>query len=778
MKLNDSIKRDYLSTASGDEKTTKMSISADVESHIVRVLTEHTYSDPLGSAIRECVSNAVDSVTEAGTNLPVIVRIQKNKSNLWELSVEDKGLGLDDASFKKYIMGIGESTKRNSNVLLGGYGAGAKAWLAYTDTFVYTCRKDGIERKYVIFKGEEFPESTLIRQVKTTEPNGVIVTVILKNEYRELETCKAKIHTQLSYLDNVWFDIPDFDNTIPIYRSEHFQYKGGNHQFSEMHISLKNIYYKIDWDKLGIKSIDIPIALRFDDYEEIKPVFNREQINWNSTTAEAIRNKLQKVSDWFITKWNTEFNTHERNIQSLQKVRHNYRNIDMKLKGKDEVDVEPLEKHASVKLDPYKFNREFTFQGIGWLLDNGWSLSKFMFQVVACANATYVRSKNDTCWNDLNDLKSQHRKLILIDFDLKGYMREYLLQKHRGKPFFVVKADPYVAAHFDKLGTGYSRLGFSAFSQEQQQAAIKDIQTLQEMLIPCFIDERGLNLKEEFLDYVKRRKEEIRETEKAKGNSRYLALDKQKNEITTYTGRVSLTSDTMVAYDKGKIAIEDLRSLHRLVVYSCEKLPEHWILLSKQFPKVSFIRFNVSEVKHVKDLPGFITKEQFMTSKPLARLATALYINSVLKADPPHVEIVSDSLTRNKDLRNRLHNYVNDNLTGSVPDNLAKLILDDAKERNNWDLSIYKEATQYEHEMKRYRFLRIINATQQRWYLNEVDRKTIQNVAYIMYKHQKLTSTLIDDCILVEQKDMPEDKVTSCVDAAKLKLKIDLTEVE
>lgn len=120
MKLNDSIKRDYLSTASGDEKTTKMSISADVESHIVRVLTEHTYSDPLGSAIRECVSNAVDSVTEAGTNLPVIVRIQKNKSNLWELSVEDKGLGLDDASFKKYIMGIGESTKRNSNVLLGG----------------------------------------------------------------------------------------------------------------------------------------------------------------------------------------------------------------------------------------------------------------------------------------------------------------------------------------------------------------------------------------------------------------------------------------------------------------------------------------------------------------------------------------------------------------------------------------------------------------------------------------------------------------------------------
>ena len=117
MKLENN-KRDFI--REGSEETTKMSISADVESHIIKVLTEHSYDDPLGSSIRECVSNAVDSVMEAGTGEPVIVSITMNKAGASELNIEDKGLGLDDVSFKKYIMGLGESTKRNNDQLLGG----------------------------------------------------------------------------------------------------------------------------------------------------------------------------------------------------------------------------------------------------------------------------------------------------------------------------------------------------------------------------------------------------------------------------------------------------------------------------------------------------------------------------------------------------------------------------------------------------------------------------------------------------------------------------------
>jgi nitrate/nitrite-specific signal transduction histidine kinase len=111
-------KRDYI--VDSQEQTTKMSISADVESHIIKLVTENSYDDALGSALREAVSNAIDSHTEAGVDHPIIVSIKKNRAGQNELNIEDRGLGLDDVSFNKYIMGIGESSKRNSATLLGG----------------------------------------------------------------------------------------------------------------------------------------------------------------------------------------------------------------------------------------------------------------------------------------------------------------------------------------------------------------------------------------------------------------------------------------------------------------------------------------------------------------------------------------------------------------------------------------------------------------------------------------------------------------------------------
>ena len=111
-------KRDVITE--GIEDTYKMNISLTAQSHIIKLVTEYAYNSPLDSAIRECVSNSLDSVDEAGTNEPVIVRLKQNNLNGWELSFEDKGLGLSKESFYKYIMGIGESTKRDNPLLRGG----------------------------------------------------------------------------------------------------------------------------------------------------------------------------------------------------------------------------------------------------------------------------------------------------------------------------------------------------------------------------------------------------------------------------------------------------------------------------------------------------------------------------------------------------------------------------------------------------------------------------------------------------------------------------------
>lgn len=98
----------------------KMNISDDIQSHIIKIVTEYAYNDPLGSIIREGVSNCVDSHTEANQNSPVMVRLLEDNIGNLNLELEDVGLGLDEESFNKYIMGIGQSTKNNNPNLLGG----------------------------------------------------------------------------------------------------------------------------------------------------------------------------------------------------------------------------------------------------------------------------------------------------------------------------------------------------------------------------------------------------------------------------------------------------------------------------------------------------------------------------------------------------------------------------------------------------------------------------------------------------------------------------------
>lgn len=99
--------------------SSKMHVNLQGEAHLIRLLTK-AYSDKIGSTIRETVANAKDSHIMANQELPVIVRIRKESNGEYCFEVEDRGLGLDDAEFNKYIMGIGESTKQSIANVLGG----------------------------------------------------------------------------------------------------------------------------------------------------------------------------------------------------------------------------------------------------------------------------------------------------------------------------------------------------------------------------------------------------------------------------------------------------------------------------------------------------------------------------------------------------------------------------------------------------------------------------------------------------------------------------------
>jgi HSP90 family molecular chaperone len=88
----------------------------------MQMLSKNLYSDAVGSAVRECASNALDSHRRAGTKDPIVVSFGINNSNNYEFSVEDFGIGLDADDVKNIISKYGKSTKRNSANELGMMG--------------------------------------------------------------------------------------------------------------------------------------------------------------------------------------------------------------------------------------------------------------------------------------------------------------------------------------------------------------------------------------------------------------------------------------------------------------------------------------------------------------------------------------------------------------------------------------------------------------------------------------------------------------------------------
>lgn len=135
------------------------------------------YSQPARAALREYLANGIDAHIEAGGKRPAIEIILPSTENRI-LSIRDFGNGMSEDNFNKILRRYGASTKRHSNKLTGGFGLGAKAGFALTDSFHMTSFQNGKRIKVRIFKnasGKGFIE--VIERTSTKEADGMLVEV-------------------------------------------------------------------------------------------------------------------------------------------------------------------------------------------------------------------------------------------------------------------------------------------------------------------------------------------------------------------------------------------------------------------------------------------------------------------------------------------------------------------------------------------------------------------------------------------------------------------------
>jgi len=722
-----------------------MSLDLDSAQILMQMLSKNLYSDSIGSTIRECASNALDSHRRAGVTKPIVVSFKAAESNNLEFSVEDFGIGLDADDVRNIISKYGKSTKRNSANELGMMGLGFKAPLAYSSSFYFVCRKDGMERKYMMYEGEDTNTIDLLYEKKTTEGNGV--KVIVPVQYYDRHDFRTKIKEQLAYFESVYFDVPgEIDNDFQIIRSEHFQWSPLTND-DKLHICLDNVYYPIDFQKIGLTyNIKFPIALRFSLTDGLFPTPNRESIRYTKEAKEIILSKLQKVSDYMVNKYNESILNTDNVIEIMNYYSDKSRTLDFS-NGKH--DISSLEQFATVKIAQPKLkginildlkllhrNRDYILNEyqVKFKLDGG----KFR----------ECKRYYDTTLKIQDMTKDRH---FLYEEKLSGKKKDFIRETMGkdtgwGKNKFIIKKVKDFklgkASRASDYDTYMDILNLRNIQKHLWRAAIKEFQSIVTMYIDCLPKIDDIVVPQGWIDSKKKAKIVI-----------------SGGTVGPKVRRIKLQGEIVVKlatelerYVDGKnckwvpttYKLEDLHKKSYLTVYGSQveadiTAMDHLFKITNGLrkTKINFVAASEREMKKF-ELHNWMKLETFMEgkNKPFKRIVTAYMIKQLM-------DVYSDTFKKRDRMQslsedlvsklNMLEGYRNNHYI-YAGDTFYTAILAVAEENNLFDAEVYPIYQEIKKFLERYPFVETLCDVMP--YYQEKDDK-MANVLRDLFKYHK-----------------------------------------
>lgn len=687
------------------QETVKMSLDLDSAQILMQMLSKNLYSDAIGSSIRECASNALDSHRRAGTDKPIIVSFKRNnQADTYEFAVEDFGIGLDADDVRNIISKYGKSTKRDSNTELGMMGLGFKAPLAYSSSFYFVARKGGVERKYMMYEGEDTNSIDLLHERPTTEGNGV--KVIIPVDWSDRYNFYNKIKEQLAYFDSVYFDVEPMSsyslpNNFTIHRAEHFQYSQIATN-SEMHLCLDNVSYPIDWQKLGIPQIDIKLALRFSLSDGLFPTPNREAIRYTQEAKKTILKKIVDVANIFMIKFNDSIT-----IQSDIKTIIKFYSKDKKYintwykSDNSNICIDKLLEHATIPIEQPKIEnvKLLNLERLA-VKSKEYILAEYKFKY-RFSNGTFKNSKN---YHDeylrISDLTASGVGGVYIyeDVLLKGkqdYLRTLLPDN---KTIYFVKKSPFKlrsrTGQIDYAKYYESVLNLSSYPKEQWVPLIREFRYVVGLYQKDFIDADAIDIPQSFKDAQKAKRMKVL-TLPIKGPKKV----RMKGEFSGKRGESTQhnLTDQYCKFVPNTYKFEDIHKLKILHVYAKEadkkKMDNAWSCFNKHAVFVLVAQATFDNLQKA-DLHNWITIDKFMEGKnrPFKTIATEFLISDLIKnynATFKRIDIVRDVSTDLADKLQILYQYYNSQYRSHADDNTKKAVIEHAKANNLFDQPTY-----------------------------------------------------------------------------------------
>lgn len=605
-------------SAGGELEGRDMSIDAAGMRFVFDIMFNQMYRDPIGSVIREITSNCFDSHIEAKVDDPVVIEFNEDEGGQY-IAFKDVGMGISPERMEKVYSKPTSSTKRDSQELIGYWGLGSKSPLAYDDFFYLTTVHDGIEYQYVIHKGERGPRIDDILKQETDQPNGSVVKVYIKSNSDRQEFIN-KLNYQLRYFDNVYVTGITFPNEYKIHQGKHWKLRNDTPSTEVLHICIGKVTYPIDWRLIGMKTINLPFALKFDigdlpitpERESIKYVTVTKDDGTEVSVKEIVINKIKLFLEE-LESMVADMNYEHNNILDFEDNQTNRAYVKVGEKFIDVTEHIKAKRHVFTPFEPY-----------GMQLPNN---PFFVFNVVAVLDTwaggkvTKVKEEFDRVLtlNEFRDalLVRQYKAVGKYRTMISDYLKK--LCKDQGKTRILFIAPSKIALNKATFLRGsifpkVRKVDYSQYNKGKLWRHYRNVITA-EVLIRS-VDYFDLSIPDAF----------ITQWQNANKSSDRLTADE--GEIIAEDIKVQALKFRKRTYD-----LEDLQEYKGFIIYGFTEdivMLEHWaeVFLEGEYTKTSeVLKIKVRDEKHLIGLKHTINVRSFMSDNPIFRkVATAAIV--------------------------------------------------------------------------------------------------------------------------------------------------------
>ena len=262
---------------------------------IVDMFADKVYSHKERAVIREMACNGHDSHIMAGTeNVPFDVHLPTRLEPYF--SLRDYGTGLSDEEVREHYAGIGISTKRDNQDVIGCYGIGTLSPYSLADSFTVKSYKDGMCRTYSCYRNDQrVPVVSLLTECETDEPNGVEVNLSVEGRVYEFGI-------EAVYVFKFWEGtLPNINDKYTVEQCEDarkgYAFEGDGYglknTWGDVFAVMGNIAYTIprDLDEFRCEGY-----LKF-ELGELSFDTGRENLAMDTKTKEALKAKFEEVRE-------------------------------------------------------------------------------------------------------------------------------------------------------------------------------------------------------------------------------------------------------------------------------------------------------------------------------------------------------------------------------------------------------------------------------------------------------------------------------------------------